>query len=249
MANAGECKVYERIAASGVAGGFVRPGGAALTERALSLCSFPPGARLLDVGCGTGATVERLIQRFGFFSAGVDPSAPMIAQARSRNSRMPLIRATGESLPFQGAQWDGVLAECSLSLSKDPPRFLRECFRVLRRGGKLILSDVYVRNVEALPGVRALSLDCCLSGALSHDELMCKLKDSGFAVLEWEDHSPALKHFAAQIILSRESGQSVWCSLTGAGPSEGFRIEQAVSLAGFGYFLAVAEKPANGGCA
>ena len=176
MANFGECGVYERIAASGVTDGLVRPGGMALTERALSLCAFPPGSRLLDVGCGTGTTVEHLIQRFGFFTAGVDPSLPMIAQGHARNSLLPLVRAAGESLPFPDAQWDGVFAECSLSLSRNPPMFLRECFRALRGGGRLILSDVYVRNAEAIPELRALSMDCCLTGALSIEELTVKLR-------------------------------------------------------------------------
>jgi ubiquinone/menaquinone biosynthesis C-methylase UbiE len=249
MHDAGKCKVHERIAAGGVNGGFIRPGGVALTERALSMCAFPPGSRLLDVGCGTGATVEHLVGKHGFLAAGVDPSLPMIAQGHARNSLLPLIRAAGESLPFFDAQWDGVLAECSLSLSKDPPRFLRECFRVLRRGGRLILNDVYVRNAEAIPELRALSMDCCLTGASSSEGLMVKLEDCGFVVSAWEDHSAALKQFAAQLILSQGSARLFWCSLTGADPLDGLRIERAVSLARFGYFLAIAEKSVSDGCA
>jgi arsenite methyltransferase len=247
MSDAGKCRVYERIAAGGVKGGFIRPGGVALTERALSLCAFPCGSRLLDVGCGTGATVEHLIGQHGFLAAGVDPSFPMISHGRARNPLLPLVRAAGESLPFLDAQWDGILAECILSLTRDPDAALRECRRVLRRGGKLILSDVYVRNVGAIPELRALSLDICLTGALSHDELMVKLRNGGFVVLAWEDHSHALKHFAAQLILSQGSTQSFWCSLMDAGPLDGSRIEQAVSRARFGYFLAVAEKPVSVG--
>ena len=249
MPDAGKCKVYERIAACGVTDGFIRPGGVALTERALSLCAFPPGSRLLDVGCGTGATVEHLIEQHGLFAAGADPSLPMLAQGRARNPLLPLVRAAGESLPFFEGQWDGVLAECSLSLTKDPDAALRECRRVLKREGKLILSDVYVRNVQAIPELRALSLDSCLTGALSHDEIMGKLTNCGFAVIAWEDHSPALKYFAAQLILSQGSAQSFWCSLTGAEPLDGLKIEHAVSRAGFGYFLAVAEKSVSQGCA
>ena len=98
MANTGECKVYERIAASGVTDGFIRPGGMALTDRALSLCEFPPGSRLLDVGCGTGTTVEHLIQRFGFFAAGVDPSLPMVAQGL-RKKRSPAAYASSGREP------------------------------------------------------------------------------------------------------------------------------------------------------
>ncbi len=248
MANFGECGVYERIAASGVTDGSIRPGGMALTERALSLCAFPPGSRLLDVGCGTGTAVEHLIQQFGFFTAGVDPSLPMIARGRARNSLLPLARAAGESLPFLDAQWDGVLAECSLSLSRNPPIFLRECFRVLRGGGRLILNDVYVRNAEAIPELRALSMDCCLTGALSIEELTVELKDCGFVISAWEDHSVALKQFAAQLIFSQGSTRSFWCFLTGGEPSNALSIEQAVSRAKLGYFLAIAEKPASLGC-
>jgi ubiquinone/menaquinone biosynthesis C-methylase UbiE len=247
MANFGECGVYERIAASGVTDGLARPGGVALTERALSLCAFPPGSRILDVGCGTGTTVEHLNQRFGFFTAGVDPSLPMIAQGHARNSLLPLVRAAGEGLPFPDAQWDGVFAECSLSLSRNPPMFLRECFRVLRDGGRLILNDVYVRNAEAIPELRALSMDCCLTGALSIEELTVKLRDCGFAVSTWEDHSAALKQFAAQLIFSQGSARSFWCSLTGGEPLDALKIERAVSRAKPGYFLAIAEKKPHAG--
>jgi SAM-dependent methyltransferase len=248
MPDGGRCKVYERIAQGGVTGGFIRPGGLELTERALSLCEFPPGSRLLDVGCGTGATVEHLIGRHGFLAAGVDPSLPMLSLGSARKPFLPLIRAAAESLPFRDGEWDGVLLECSLSLTTDPDAALRECLRVLRRGGKLVLSDVYVKNSEAIPDLRALRLDCCLTGALSKDELTAKLKKGGLPILAWEDHSAALKHFAAQLILAGEAGRSFWCSLTGAGPLDGFRIEQAVSRAGFGYFLAVAGKSVNDGC-
>jgi arsenite methyltransferase len=247
MSGVGECKVYERMAVGGLAGGFIRPGGVALTERALSLCAFPPCSRLLDVGCGTGATVEHLIGQHGFLAAGVDPSLQMLAQGRARNPLLPLIRGAGETLPFSNDEWDGILAECSLSLTKNPDAVLRECRRVLKRGGKLILSDVYVRNVGALPELRALALDCCLTGALSNEELMGKLKNAGFVVLSWEDQSPALKQFAAQLILSQGSARSFWCSLTGADPLHGLRIEQAVSRAKFGYFLVVAEKSVSAG--
>ncbi len=247
MPGAGECKVYERIAADGIAGGFIRPGGLELTARALSLCAFPPGSRIVDVGCGSGATVEYLVGRHGFRAVGVDPSLPMLAQGRARRPPLPLIRATAESLPLRDGHWDGILAECSLSLTGDPDGALGECRRVLKRGGRLILSDVYVRNVAAIPELRALSLSCCLTGALSRGELMEKLENGGFSILVWEDHSPALKYFAAQLILSRTGGQSFWCSFTGADPVDASRIEQAVSHAGFGYFLVVAQASVSAG--
>jgi SAM-dependent methyltransferase len=245
MGDAGTCGVYEQIAGAGIAGGFVRPGGAALTERALSLCAFSPGSRLLDVGCGAGAALEHLTGRHGFFAAGIDLSFAMLAHGRARNPVLPLIRAAAESLPFGDGEWDGVLAECSLSVTVDPDAALRECLRVLRRGGKLILSDIYLKKTGAVSGLRGLSSDCCLTRALPQDELLGKLANAGFAVPVWEDHSAALKHFAAQLIFSGETGVPLWRSLTGAGPTARVEVGQAVRLAGFGYFLAVAHKPAS----
>ena len=249
MAGTLECGFYESIAAEGVTGGTIRPGGTLLTLRALSLCAFPSGSRLLDIGCGTGATVEYLIERYGFLAAGVDTSLAMLARGRYENPYLPLIRASGESLPFAAGQWDGVLAECSLSLMDDPDAMLLECMRVLRPGGKLIPSDVYVRNGEAIHELRALPFNSCITGALTNRELLDKLKNCGFAVLAFEDHSPELRLFAAQLILSGVSAGSFWCSFAGADPLVGKRIEKAVSRAGLGYFLAVAEKAVETGIA
>jgi ubiquinone/menaquinone biosynthesis C-methylase UbiE len=242
MADTSECRVYELIAAKGVADGVIRPGGIPLTERALSLCAFPPGSRLLDIGCGAGVTVEYLIERHGFLAAGVDKSLAMLEQGRYEDTRRPLIRAAGESLPFASNQWDGVLVECSLSLTGQPDAVLRECMRVLSPKGKLILSDVYVRNAEAIQELRALSPHCCITGALTNQELLGKLKNCGFALLALEDHSSALKRFAAQLIFSGGSEGAFWCSLTGADALADKRIRYAVSNAKLGYYLAVAEK-------
>lgn len=88
-------------------------------------------------------------------------------------------------------------------------------------------------------------MDCCLTGASSIEELTVKLKDCGFVVSAREDHSAALKQFAAQLIFSQGSARSFWCSLTGGEPLDALRIEKAISRAKLGYFLAVAEKPVN----
>ena len=64
-----------------VTGDTLRPGGLALTDRALDLCRFASGAALLDVGCGLGATVAHLAER-GFVATGVEPSETLVERAR-----------------------------------------------------------------------------------------------------------------------------------------------------------------------
>jgi arsenite methyltransferase len=60
------CKTYENPKIHEVTGETIRPGGFALTKRAIEYCGFGKGARLLDVGCGLGATVEYLVDQHDF---------------------------------------------------------------------------------------------------------------------------------------------------------------------------------------
>ncbi|MHC1743189.1 MAG: DVU_1556 family methyltransferase [Syntrophobacteraceae bacterium] len=231
--------VFERFATHGLTDGPVRPGGLELTEHALSLCDFPYGSRLLDVGCGTGVTLDHL-RAGGFFAAGIDPSSVMLGKAQVRNPSLPLLRASAEQLPFRDSQWDGILAECSLSLAKSPIRALGECRRVLKRGGRIIVHDVYVRNPEAIPELRALSLGSCVTGAMSREEMLGALDTCGLAVLLWEDRTLALKRFLAELIFAHGSADCLWSSIAECSPQDGGRIASILSRAKLGYFLAIA---------
>lgn len=237
-------KIYERMAAAGAAGKFLRPGGLALTETALSRCSFSPGARILDVGCGSGGTVEWLIHRHGLRAAGVDPSPFLLKHGIAENDRLPLVVAAGESLPFGDSQWDGVFVECSLSLAEDIDRVLEECHRVLTDDGRLVLSDVYARGSSVPDEIRSLLQGSCIAGMMTGEELTEKLRTHGFVVTFWEDHTPALKEFLAQLIFSHGSCQQFWCPAgsedgTAGGPNG---IGKALADAGPGYFLSVNRK-------
>ena len=65
---------YESETVRAVTGPAIRPGGLALTRRAAEVCGLGPGARVLDVGCGTGATVQCLQAEFGAAAIGMDLS-------------------------------------------------------------------------------------------------------------------------------------------------------------------------------
>lgn len=236
--------MYERLAASGAAADVIRPGGLPLTGRALTLCPFPPGSRLLDVGCGVGTTVQYLTDRHGYRAAGIDPSALMIEAGRRRYPGLRLMRGRGEALPFADDVLDGVLAECSLSVTSDADRVAREIHRTLAAEGRLLISDVYARNPEFLPELRRLGLSGCLGGMKSMEELAFSLGASGFEILHWEDHSVELKLFAARIILSGGFAADFRC-LGGECGGEDRDIDkarQAVSRVRPGYFLLIAGK-------
>ena len=123
----------------------LRPGGVELTERGLAHCAFGGGERVADLGCGPGVTLALLAER-GLSPVGMDRSAAMLQEAERRLSGVPLLAGTLEGLPFRDACMDGIVCECVLSLSYTPERALGEMGRVLRSGGRLLLTDIVVRE-------------------------------------------------------------------------------------------------------
>lgn len=177
-----------------VTGRLIRPGGLTLTDRAIEYCAFATGARILDVGCGTGATVEHLCSHHGFIAQGVDRSQAMIDEGVAHNPALSLIQAAAEKLPFAGDTYDGVICECVLSLLDEPLKALLEFKRVVRSGGYLILSDIYPRGTEGNDG-----------GAQSRSQIEPLLLQSGITPLLWEDHTQFLRELAARLILAHGS--------------------------------------------
>lgn len=206
-------EVYESGPLRDVTGATIRPGGLILTERAIDFCSFSPGAQLLDVGCGAGATVEHLLSRYGFAACGVDSSPTLIAEGLGRNPALTLSVATAEALPFADNSQDGILCECVLSLLENPHTALVELQRVLRSGGYLILSDMYNRDAA----------DSSLQEMVSRVTVEEWLSALGFANLFWEDHTQLLKELAARLIMAGGSLEGC-CATKGAGQRPGYYL-------------------------
>ena len=236
-----QCRIYERFAQNGSGDDPIRPGGLQLTERALSECRFSPGATLLDVGCGRGATVKYVRDLHGLQALGVDLSSALLGAGIEEHGDLPLLRASGEHLPFAPRTFDGILAECSLSVMANPSNAIKDFHRVLKREGLLAVTDLYARLPEGLSDLRRLPMTCCLTGAFSREDLTAELTDVGFSLVLWEDHSHALKHFAAQLILSCGSLQQFWRQ-TGPAALDVEQLNNAVATAKPGYFLLIARK-------
>lgn len=206
----GPIRIYERPGLREALGDTLHPGGLALTDEMLAACSLPPGARVLDVGCGTGATVLHLRARYGLAAAGVDASAMLLAHSRRCESTLPLVQAYGERLPIRDGLLHAVIAECSLSLMPDIDVALAEFRRVLQPGGQLILADLYSRAGEGADRSRDQQPVSCLRGALSKVEIVTRLTSQGFELERWQDRSDALKVMAARLILAGISPAQFW---------------------------------------
>jgi len=234
--------MYENGSLSKATGEILRPGGMDLTDRMLALCELSAGDIVLDVACGTGSTVRYLMEAYPIRAVGIDRSELLLQTGVQNHPYLPLACAWGRSLPVASGQMAAVLAECSLSAMSNMEDVLAEFQRVLRSGGRLALSDVYARNPDGIPSLRALPLSCSVRDALSQDDLLGRLRAHEFEILVWEDHSEAMKYLAAQITLAHGSMSRFWSrSEPAADPLD---IQIAVSRAKLGYYLLVATKRA-----
>ena len=155
-----------------------------------------------------------------------------------RAAGLPLLRAQGEKLPFGRTSMEAIIAECSLSLMDYPDKALAEFLRILRPAGRLILTDMYVRNGTGTTDLRHLPLACCIRGARSRSEIVAGLAAHHFRLLLWEDHSAALTHLAGQLVWTYGSLAQFW-RRTGTDPD---LIQETMSQARPGYYALIAEK-------
>lgn len=115
----------------------------ATTRETLARLTLRPGERLLDVGCGTGALLHPLSQRYPEAQlSGVDPVPEMLAVARRRLPREVELR-TGwaERLPFERQRFDVVVSCNAFHYFREPVAALHEMGRVLAPGGRLVITD------------------------------------------------------------------------------------------------------------
>lgn len=128
-----------------------------VTNWALDLLSYEAGERVLDIGCGGGATMGRIAQRIrtaggGGHVSGVDHSEVSCETSRRQNQeairagRMDVTCASVESLPFPDDSFDLVATVESFYFWPNPQSSLAEVARVVKPGGRfLLVADVYRR--------------------------------------------------------------------------------------------------------
>jgi SAM-dependent methyltransferase len=234
-------RLYETGLLEEVGGGVLRPGGLALTARALALCALPPRARVLDLGCGNGATVGHLRHGHGARAVGLDRSRARLPRGPGA---APFALADAAVLPVRTASLDAVVMECCLSALARPEAALAECRRVLAPGGALIVTDLYRRPPDGARGDRDDTGAPAPPALPSRGDVVGGVADQGFELLRWEDHSRALAELAARLVLTHGSLAPLGDPCRTA-PGVLAALRERARGGRPGYFLLLAGKPAR----
>lgn len=232
---------YESSRMKEIMGETLRPGGFGLTDRGIEYCSLSPGDIVLDLGCGLGATVNYLYQKYNITAVGIDPSEKLIENAKGNYQYADFLLGKGEQLPFADESFDCVFAECTLSLMDSLDSAVKQVYRVLKENGWLIITDVYAQNPEAAAKLGNYSSNRCLRGMHDLNQLSKRLEQVGFSISCLEDHSQYLKELVVKIGFSYGSMSEFWNAAAEKGLCGG-EYNKAIKQCKPGYFLLIAAK-------
>ncbi len=154
----------------------------------VALASLKEGDVVLDLGSGAGFDAFLAAKRVGESGRviGVDMTEEMIERARANAknggySNVEFRLGEIEDLPVDNNSIDAIISNCVINLSPDKESVFKEAFRVLRPGGRLMVSDLVL--VKELPKALKESVQAyvgCLAGAIFKKEYLQFIKKAGF---------------------------------------------------------------------
>jgi SAM-dependent methyltransferase len=156
-----------------------------LDERAVSADVLA----VLDVGCGTGnQLVANRAHVAGGRLVGLDLFHGMLCQAVGKTNRVAWVQGDGARLPFVDASFDYVSNQFSFHHVRDKASMLHEVFRVLRIGGRFVMTNIAPREMPGWAVYRYFpaAWERDLADFLPLSEIESMLEQSGFAGIDTE---------------------------------------------------------------
>ncbi len=193
---------------------------------------------IIDVGCGIGGSTLHLAQKFGSTATGITLSPVQASRAKERaveaslDSRVRFEVANALEMPFADHSFDLLWSLESGEHMPDKAKFLQECYRVLKPGGKIILATWCHRETDSLAGeltesevahLKEIYRVYCLPYVISLSEYRAIATECGFKNLTSDDWSIAVEPFWNVVIDSAIAPQAIvglfqagWQTIQGA---------------------------------
>ena len=157
-----------------------------------ALAEIRPGDVVLDLGSGAGIDCFLAARQVGAEGRviGVDMTDEMLEKARRNAEKVNAVnvefrKGLIEDLPVEDRSVDLIISNCVINLSPQKDKVFAEAFRVLKPGGKLLVSDIVLE--KDLPPEVADDIGAyvgCIAGAVRRDVYVQTIRDAGFASIE-----------------------------------------------------------------
>lgn len=154
----------------------------------IDAAALQPGETVVDLGSGGGLDVFLAADRVGPAgrAIGVDMTPEMIQRARANATRIGAANVEFrlgeiEHLPVADDAADVVISNCVINLLPDKRPAFAEAYRILKPGGRLVVSDIVSTRTQSAEAVNVERWTACLAGAMPEAEYMAAIADAGFA--------------------------------------------------------------------
>ena len=172
---------------------------------AIKHAGVQPGEVCLDLGSGRGNDVIRMAEEAGEngFAYGIDLSDGMVKKARTNLDKFgvtnaEIIQSEMESLPLNDNSVNVTISNCTINHSSNKEAVWSEVFRVLKPGGRFVVSDIYATAPiadEYRNDPQAVAE--CWAGAVTRAEYLTMLEETGFTNIKiLEESEPYAKGMA-----------------------------------------------------
>ncbi len=163
----------------------------------IALASLAEGETVLDLGSGAGFDCFLAANKVGKTGRviGVDMTPEMVEKARDNAQKgdygnVEFRLGEIENLPAADNSVDAVISNCVINLSSDKAKAFQEAFRVLKPGGRVMISDIVL--LKKLPSFIMNSIEAyigCVSGAMLKDDYLEVIKAAGFREVKIVDET------------------------------------------------------------
>jgi SAM-dependent methyltransferase len=179
----------------------------------VAIASLMEGETVLDLGSGAGFDCFLAAKKVGKVGRviGVDMTPDMIDRARNNARKGNFTNVEFrlgeiENLPAADNSVDVIISNCVINLAPDKSRVFKEAFRVIRPGGRFMVSDVVL--LKELPDPIKNSIEAytgCIAGATNKDDYIQTIKNAGFKDVQVLDE----KNFPMDVLENDPIGEKV----------------------------------------
>jgi 2-polyprenyl-3-methyl-5-hydroxy-6-metoxy-1,4-benzoquinol methylase len=168
-------------------------GGREATRALATLAGLRSGLRVLDVGSGIGGPARTLAAEFGCQVIGIDlteafcHAAEMLTTRVGLSDRVTFRHASALAMPFDDGAFDVVWTQNVVMNIEDKAGLFRECARVLRPGGHLVIAAIMAGEVTGLHFPVMWASQPALNFLMPPDAFRHLVVSTGFKEVAWED--------------------------------------------------------------